>query len=219
MNTKIIVKHLAKVITFTLIIQFNACWAADGQAEKIAAFVSNAGQKIGGAQKIGVKVKMNWTENPEVKEVTGFGADKRIATLMNIILLLSKNDKKIFPNIETNSNQLAVSIITRIFSLTKLSSLLSSEDNDFVIRAYLDGEIADLKMVLNRKINYGSYLHWHKERDNKLATLIFSEEKIILEMVPQAMEEANITQVLANKTTLISLLETCVANTDLCSEL
>lgn len=219
MNMKSTVKHIAKVFTFTLLIQFSACWAADSQDEKIAALITTSAQKIGGAKKIGVNVTMNWSENPEVKEVAAFGADIRVATLMNIIRLLTENEEKIFPNIETNSNQLAVSIITRIFSLTHLSTLISSEDNDFVIKEYLAGEIADLKMVLNKKINYGTYLRWRKARVDKLNMLIFSEEKITLEALTQATKEANIAQVLANKTTIISLFETCVANPDICSKL
>lgn len=222
MTTKTAVKHLAKVLTFTLLIQFSACWAADSQIDKIAAFMKNAAKEIGGTKKIGVVVQMNWSENPEVKEVAAFGVDKRIATLMAIIdVYLPKNEKSIFPNIETNSNQLAASIITRIFSLTHLSELISSSDNDVVVKDYLDGEIADLKMVLSGKINYGIYLQSQKLRGNKRAMLIYGdkEKDVFKDMITLAMNEANIAQILANKTFLISLSEACIANPDLCTKL
>jgi len=222
MTMKTVVKPLAKILTFTLLIQFCACWAADSQALKIAALVSNAAQKIGGAKKMGVgNVTMNWSGNPEVKEISAFGFDKRMATLMKIVDYLATNEERIFPDIKTNGNQQVAATITRIISLTHLSALISSADNDVVVKDYLDGEMADLKMVLNGKYNlgYGIYRQARKMRDDKRVMLLYQDEKIVHEMLILMEKEDNIAQTLANKTIMISLIEACDRNPDLCAKL
>ncbi|MCX7172416.1 MAG: hypothetical protein NT159_00425 [Proteobacteria bacterium] len=214
------IQYLAQGIAFTLLIQVSNCWAAEGQEEKIAALVSNSAQKIGGTKNIGVgKVTMNWASNPEVKEVVGFGNDKRVASLTTIIGYLATNEEKIFPNVKTNSDQLAAAIITRMFSLTHLSGLLSSADNDVVVKDYLDGEIADLKLILSGKINYSMYLQSRRMREDKRSMLLLQDKGIVTEMRILMMKEDSIAQVLANKTTIISLLEVCDAKPDLCAKL
>ena len=142
---------------------------------------------------------------------------------MTIIDYLAANEEKIFPKIKTDSNQLAASISTRIFSLLHLSALISSSDNDVVIKDYLDGEIADLKIVHSGKINYGMYLQSREMRDNKRVMILYGDkedgEKIVKEVLTLRMNEGNIAQVLANITSLISLSEVCISNPDGCAKL
>jgi len=145
------------------------CWATDANLDKVIVLVTNAAKQIGGAE-----VTISWSDNPEVKEIAGFIADKRIGTLMNIINELADNEKTIFPNIKTNSDQLAATIIMKIYSFDYLNELISSTDNDVIIKDYLDSEIADLKMVLSHKISYGLYVKSQEERNNKREMLSFS---------------------------------------------
>lgn len=167
------VRLFSQVLTLTLLLQPFNCWAVDSQDEKIAALITKSAQKIGGAKKIGVgNVTMDWQANSEVKEIAAFESGKRIGVLTRVIDNLSANEEKIFPDIKTNTHQMAAAIITRMLSLDHLSSLIASSDYDVVVKDYLDGEIADLKLMLNGKINYGAYLQSREMRDNKRAMLL-----------------------------------------------
>ena len=223
MITKAVVQHLAQALIIILVIQSSTCWAADDPDEKISKFVSNAALKIGGTNHIGTTITKNWSETPEVKDVAAFKANKRAAILWKSLDHFQHNEDKIFPNIKTNGDQLVIAIITRILFLTHLNTLISSaEDNDVVIKGYLDGEITDLKLVLNGKKNnivYENYLQWRKMRDDKLARIFLTDKKLLTEHIRLIRNNDNIAQVITNKTFLISLLEACVQNQDICVKL
>ena len=190
------------------------CWATDANLDKVIVLVTNAAKQIGGAE-----VTISWSDNPEVKEIAGFIADKRIGTLMKIINELADNEKTIFPNIKTNSDQLAATIIMRIYSFDYLNELISSTDNDVIVKDYLDSEIADLKMVLSHKISYGLYVKSQEARNNKREMLLFSQEKILTEYMNLPNKEDNIAKAVENKTSIVALTDVCQTNPDLCKKL
>lgn len=228
---KATIKHLAQVLTITLLIQISSGWAADDRIAKMTEISMEAAKKIGGPKKIGTQLTLNWSENPEVKEIAAFESSKRIATLMAIINHLKKNEEKIFPNItnpalnKANQEQLTISLITRLFSLTHLTSLITVSDYDVAVKDFLDGEIADLKLVLDFKIGYYTYIQSQKMRENKLLLILMLDKEILTELFTlnvndmEGDKEASIAHVLANKTTNISLFEACATNPDLCSKL
>ena len=194
--------------------------SAEASADKISILIANAATKLGGPSKIGVtNVVMNWSDNPEIKTVSSYSADQRAAALMAVIDDLKIDEDEIFPDVEHNSNELVVSIITRIISLSHLESLVSSGKNDIILKDYLDGEIADLKMTLNGSINYGLYLKARAERENKRSDLILVDAGVVKQLLLFKMHETEIILPVAHKTTMIAFFETCAQNSDLCQKL
>jgi hypothetical protein len=222
MINKTVLKSLAKALAFTLLINFNACWADEKQNQqvsKISAFIGGAANKIGGTNKVGANLNPNWSENPEFAEVFDYGTDKRIATLWAIIDLLNKNEEVIFPQFKSDSKQMAATIIMRTFELNYLKKLISISANDVVVEDYLDRENADLKLVLNEKISTAAYYQSRELRNNKLYLIFMGDEKILREFLVLLKDKNGIATVLANKTTLVSLLEMCLTNPELCVKL
>lgn len=222
MTTKTVLKSLANALTVILLIHFTACWADEKQNQqvsKISEFIGRTANKIGGPNKVGVNLYPNWSENPEVVEVFDYETDKRIATLWAIIHLLNQNEEVIFPKSKTDSNQLAAAIIMRTFALNYLKKLIHISANDVVVEDYLEKESADLKLVLSEKISAGAYYQSRNSRNDKLYLIFMGDEKIVRENIKLLRDKSSIASVLANKTTLVSLLETCLANSELCVKL
>lgn len=217
MTKKTTIQRLAQVLMVILVIQSSTCLAADNSAEKIATVLMNA------AKKIGLKgLPRNWAESPNVKDVTTFEVNKRAAILKKVLDYYQDNEKKVFPNIKTNGDQLAMSIITRIFFLSHLSTLITStEDNDVVIKDYFSEDIADLKLVLNGKknnINYGNYLKWREMRgkilEDKFFRIFYTDKKFLTEYIGLIKKEkdGNKAQALTSEIFIVSLAEACVDN-------
>ncbi len=222
-------KTLAKVLPFTLLGYFTACWAGDNQdlrTDKTVRFIASSAKTIGGANNIGVVIFPDWNENPEVNEIASYESNKRIATIMWTISDYNKNEEKIFPNVKTDSHQLKAAFITRIASFSQLRSLTTlTSAYDVVIQDFLDKEIADLKLVLSKKISLSKYYQSREFRDNKRFIIILQDVKIVTEFDKLVRREDgspiddNIAQVLANKTFLMNLANACIDIRDLCVKL
>ena len=221
MNKNII--RFTQVLMFVAAMPISEGWATDAenkQAEKISYYISSVAKTVGGSKKIGVNsVTMNWSENPEVKVVTTFPPNKRVAAIMTLIDFEKENEEKAFPNILKNPEQLAASLITRLLALSKLVSLTKATGNDVVIKDYLDGEIADLKLIFEGKVQYGIYLQSRKMREEKYLMILGQDKDLLTEYFTFRMAKDSITQVLANKTTLVALFEACMQNTNMCEKL
>lgn len=196
--------------------------ADDPQVSAFAKVVSNAAKTVGGTNGVGLKsTAMNWPENPDVKHAQSFGTDKRIATIMMLIDGEKANEEKIFAKMKTDTDHLVASLITRLFALSKIVTLVGSGNsiNEAIIKDYLDGEIVDLRLVLDHKIAYGIYLKAREQRESKYTMLLMSDKRIVTEYLTFRTSKDDFNQGLANKTTVISLSEACLANPDLCVKL
>lgn len=189
------------------------------QLDAFTNFISKSAKTIGGDKQIGVKLSMDWKENPEIKIISTYSDIKRVATIETIVGYLNKNEKKIFPNINSSDHAIML-IATRLVSLKYINSLVSTSDNDVVIKDYIDSEIADLTMMLNGTTDYNAvYINASKARDEKIAMLLYINKEFLTNKLTLMMDETNIAQVLANKTYLISLVQTCSSIPQSCAKL
>ncbi len=193
------------------------------QSPRDSAKGTTLGKKLSGLfQNLGPginDVDMDWKNNPEVAQILSYPGKKRIAAIHNIIFALEENDGKIFKNIDKNSYQLTAMIIVRIVAYTHLKGLIQSSNEDIGIRDYLDSEIADLTLAINQKIPYGLYLQARRQRGEKLAYIYWSNKDYVAEMIKQKNEKNIAIIKLSNKTSSISLIETCTQNVELCEKL
>lgn len=94
MSKKTTVRHIAQVLTIVFVTQSSACWAVVDQNKKMAKFLANSAQKVGGPKRIGTSVNLkNWSANPEVKEITDFGAKKRSVVLWKALEHFQHNEE------------------------------------------------------------------------------------------------------------------------------
>ena len=149
----------------------------------------------------------------------GYEGDKRVAALETAILYLGENEKIIFPEIKSSDHAM-VFLASRLIALEYLSSLIGSSDNDLVLKDYLNGEMLDIKMMLNGTADFGAmYLKSRKMRDDKRALFLFQNKEFIKEKLALMMEKPNISNFVANKTSLISLVQACGSIPQSCSKL
>lgn len=162
---------------------------------------------------------LDWGQNPEVKAAFSYPKMKKLATIRAVIWRLQENDERIFADIENNSSLLATMIITRYFSYSYLRELTDDSDSDILIRNYLDGELADLRLLLNHTLSYGLYVQSREQRNSKLDIISMTDEAYDKELLATKIENKATIVVLANKTTGASLWQTCTQNMALCAGL
>jgi hypothetical protein len=207
------------ILGLLLITTTNISLAKEQIDGKLVKFMTNAAKTLGGEKSLGTKVTPTWQENSEIKNIKTFNANKRNVFLWIVTTQLDENEEKIFTNIEKNQYQLAGSIISRIISLNYLNTLLTDSDDDLLVKDYISGEIYDLKLILATKLQYGFYIKEHKRRKDKLELLLMaSGEGIIKEALTLIDKNNTSTQVVANMTILIALMDTCANNEDLCTK-
>ena len=212
-------KRVFSLFLLAIIFQLTAVVSADDQVDKLSGFIAKNSQKIVGNKKIGANFVIDWKENPEINEISSYSDDKRVATIEAVIGYLGENEKKIFPEI-ISSDHAIVYIAVRFVALNFLTSLVSSSNNDIVIKDYLDSEIADLQMMLNGTFDYGAmYLNARKMRDDKIVLLLSQNKGFITEKLTLMMNDINVARVLANKTSIISLMQTCASIPKSCLQL
>lgn len=161
----------------------------------------------------------NWAENKEVSEIKSWPTLKRMAAIRNIIWELQENEKKLLPNFENDTNQLAAGLISRIFSYNYLKGLILDSTDEIGTKDYLNGEISDLNLTLNHKLPYGMYASERKRREDKLNYLYMSNKEFVEELLKLKLEKNSAPSILSSKTSAISLMETCVNNLDICEKL
>ncbi len=192
---------------------------ANEKSDKISKLIFESTAKIVGENKIGAKVTMDWKSNKEVADVSSYEGDKRTATVETTIQYLGENENTIFPEINS-SDHAVVFLVSRLIALQHLSTLVGESDNDLIIKDYLNREVSDIKMMLNGTVDYGAmYLKSRKMRDDKRALFLYQNKGFIGEKLTLMMEKPNIANYLANKTSLISLIEACVAVPEQCVNL
>lgn len=81
-----------------------------------------------------------------------------------------------------------------------------------IIKDYLDGEIADLKLVLADRLPYGIYLRLKKARDDKRDMLLATDKDLVTERFNLTLKKDTLPKRLANIATMTSFLEMCVNN-------
>ena len=186
-------------------------------AENITALVTKLGTGVDAAGLHDLNTE--WEQNSEIKVVFSYSKVKKLATIHAVIWRLQENDEKIFSGIESNPNLLATMLITRYFSYSYLRELTDDTDSDLLIRNYLDGEISDLRLVLNHTLSYGLYAQSRDQRKFKMDFISMSARDYAKELLAAKIENGTTIIVLANKTTGISLFKTCTQNIKLCAEI
>lgn len=210
---------LKLLIIFIVILQYSTPVLANNTEVELANKIVEIVARIVGKEKIGSIVNPKWKDNIEVKDVVTFSDMKRNAIIIQTLDNLKKNEKKIIPKIKSD-NDLTVLIILRLKTHEYLTSLISSSENNTIIKNYFNNEISDLKMIVSGKQKYGfMYINPHKTRWEKVQLLMLSDAKFVKEFLLLSEKKPDISQALANKTTLLSLLSICQINKDFCLNL
>jgi hypothetical protein len=162
-------------------------------------------------------VKLDWNEQPEVKQVQAFPDVKRSAAILATIWALGRNDEEMFTKIKTDDYQVLLSMLARIHSYTFLTRLLGTSANDAALRAYLEPEIAELKQVFARKSTVMAYMQARKIRDDNQSALL-KEPKFVSELVKFREGKDPVAKSLADVTTMLALVEACTANPGICGK-
>ncbi|MGV0960496.1 MAG: hypothetical protein ACOYB1_11735 [Limnohabitans sp.] len=192
----------------------------DPRISKIANYISSTAKIVGGANQLGVRsVSMNWVENNEIKEIKGYYAKKRIGALMQLVEYEKQIEEKTFPKFAKDQDQLAITLMVRLFSYAKYATLVGDTTNDLVMKDFFDSEVTDIKLVFDHKIHYQQYLKMRETRVDKFMSILFQDTEIGTEFFTFVTVKNNSVQSLANKTVTISLSEACVQNIDLCVKL
>ena len=213
----------ASILAFLCILSINSFGQAkqnDPRIAKISQYLASTAKTIGGPNQLGVKsVSMNWGANDEIKEIKGYSAKKRVGALMQLAYYQTENEEKAFPKLNKDQDQLAISLMVRLFSLSKYATLVGDTTNDLVMKDYFDSEVTDLKLVFESKIHYQQYLQMRKIREDKFGMILLQDEGVGTEVFTLGSIKNNSMQSLANKTVVISLYEACLQNLDLCVKL
>ena len=196
----------------------NSVSAVDkAKIDKISVYISKTAKKL--ANNKSLNTAMNWPENEEVKTVAGYPDEKRVASLFKLIELQAASEERAFPKASTVQDQAAMSFLNRLLTFSKYQSLIGKSSNDVIIKDYLDGEVADLKMVFSGKIPDGLYLKGSKVRKDKLNMLIMQDKVVATEYITIISDKDPRYDTLAVKTFVSSLVESCMANMDVCAKL
>lgn len=217
--SKKIVKQAYALFIISLFFNYSSTLLADEQVDRVVKFITENAAKIGGEENIGVSTSMEWKLNKEVIEVSSYEDTKRVAALETAISYLGENEKITFPEIKSSDHAI-VFLLSRLIALEYLSSLVGSSDNDLVLKDYFYGEISDIKMMLNGTVNFGAmYLKSRKMRDDKRGLFLSQNKEFVREKLTLMMKKPNISNFVANKTSLISLLQACGSVPESCSKL
>ncbi|MEO8383812.1 MAG: hypothetical protein ABI583_01110 [Betaproteobacteria bacterium] len=204
---------LAKFLTiaaFALLLLPQPSRAEDDETIKVSKLIARYATQLN----VGY-VKMDWSEQPEVKKVRTFPDVKRSAAILATIWELGKNDDDLFTKIKTDDYQVLLSMLARIHSYTFLSSLLGATANDAVLKNYLEQEITDLKQVFARKNTVMAYNQARKFRDDNQSALL-KEPKFVAELVKFREGRDPVSKSLANVTTMLALVQACTTNPAIC---
>lgn len=221
---KLTIGRVALAFAFAMAIAVSSTATAQTAAEKakiekMSKYIATIGKKLAGNNEAVKSTSMNWPENPEVKEVAAFSDAKRIGALWELVHAQRSNEEKAFPNAKDNQEQLALSLLNRLLSFSKYQSFLGNSSNDVIVKDYVDGEIADLKMVFSDKMPVGLYFKSRKIREDKYDLLTMQDKEIVTEILTFKMSKSGKLEALATKTFMISLLESCYQNMDVCAKL
>lgn len=119
--------------------------------------VSNLSEKLSTLNKRlsdNLSMSLVWEENAEVVEIQSYPPLKRMAAIQSIIEALTNNDKKLFPDSDNNQHQFLIRLTSKFVALRYLSELAGETDDEVGMKSYLNGELADLQLVLSGKIPY-----------------------------------------------------------------
>lgn len=210
-----------------------AAFAADADAEKQAAItkqaaivarvISTAAKKLmPNAQSF--KVTPNWADNPDVKAARALADGKRAALLFAVLDQLAKNDDVVFDKMKTNQYQVIASVLVRAQELAYLADLVPISENGIILKDYIDGEVADIKLVQSQRLPYGMYRAARKQRDDKRTMLLMSDYAFVSDYMTQLIQEksgeASLPKSVANITTMVSFMNACINNlANLCNKL
>ncbi|WP_421705220.1 hypothetical protein [Alloalcanivorax xenomutans] len=158
-----------------------------------------------------------WEEESEVKEIKSYSPLKRMAAVYLVVGAMENNDGKLFPKSEKNQDQLSVMLASRYIAFRYIVGFIGGRGEEDGMRDYIESEISDLNLMFNDKIPYIFYLKSHQDRKNKLLYVYGSDEKFVEEMLSLARQE-NIVA-LANKTSALALIETCMENAKVCKRM
>lgn len=209
-------KNLLFAITSAILFNTAGCLAADlgssttnQMIERVSKFGANAARKLTNGNSL--SVRGSWSDNPEVGEVKSLASAKRCSVIYEVIDQLEKNDAIVFDKQKTDQFQLAASVLTRQRALTYLEELVQSpvSDNEIILKDYLAGEIADLKLVTTGRIPYGLYLQARKARDDKRGILLMTDKGFVEELLNLGIKKDPLPQRLANITTMASFMGVC----------
>lgn len=193
--------------------------AEKAKIEKVSEYFVSIGKKLASTNEAIKSTSMNWPENPEVKEIAAYSDAKRIGALWELAHSQRANEEIAFPNAKDNQDQLALSLMNRLLSFSKYQSFLGNSDNDVIVKDYIDGEIADLRMVFSDKMPVGLYLKSRKIREDKYDLLTLQDKDIVTEILNFKVAKNSKHEALAAKTFMLSLFESCYQNMDLCANL
>lgn len=158
-----------------------------------------------------------WEENTEVVEIQSYPPLKRMAAIQSIIEVMTNNDKKLFPDSEQNQYQFLLRLTSRFVALRYINELVGETDDEIVMKSYLNGELADLQLVLSGKFPYEFYLKSHQDRNIKLMYLYGGNVDFLREAL-KLIKSTSIINI-SNKTSALSLLEACVDNIEICESM
>jgi hypothetical protein len=169
-----------------------------------------------------VKLQMVWKENAPVKELDALVGDIKIVALYKVLFLINKNEKVVFEKPETNSYQLAASILNRVEALSNIKELVGNSELELGIKEYLDNELADLISVQSSNLSQDEYTKARKIRSEKLlSNLLANEDFNKTYSINTNNEQQNqlVTNV-ANLTSWLAYWKVCMAHKDdLCVKL
>ena len=204
---------LLKCLTFTafaLLLLPMSSRADEDEAVKVSKLIARYATQLN----VGY-VKLDWSEQPEVKQVRAFPDVKRSAAILATIWELGKNDEDIFTKMKTDDYQVVLSMLARIHSYTFLSGLLGTTANDAALKDYLEQEVTDLKQVFARKNTVMAYTRARKFRDDNQSALL-KAPKFVSELVKFREGKDPVAKTLANVTTMLALVQACTTNPAIC---
>ncbi len=164
------------------------------------------------------EVPPNWDGFPELSTLSAASETNRLGTLNAVVFQLDKTEALALPRANEGAVQSALSLQARTLVLTALRKVLparSTSPNERIMQGYLEGELADLKLIQDGRIPLALYFQGKEYRDNKRTRLLMQDVDIAeVFLIASANNSA---KVLTNRVFLLALMQSCAANLAACA--
>jgi len=163
------------------------------------------------------QVNPKWVDNTEIMDVKNLPLNDRLGLLVQILALNNNNEEKMFRNVSNREVVLKALVGVRLQTFKKLRTLIAETDNlsEQIISNYIESEYLDLRILSAGRMNMNTYAAAQKTRVERFISLIDSDRDV----VAGARSNSGLAQAVAAKTILISLMELCIVQLDVCESL
>lgn len=187
--------------------------AADDSVRKISQFISSASRRLNVPE-----LEVEWERNREVGEIRGYEGEKRSAAVFLMINDIPKVEQILYAPLPKSEPLTVVVAFARIGLYHQFRTFLSMSTSDVVLRDFLDGEIADLTLVVRGRIPFHVYAQASENRESKRYMLLMQKEAFVREVLTIGIDQSSPSTTLPKKTALIALLVLCTQTSELCAK-